>query len=95
MLDWECERPSVPKRTELLACFLDAALPLDLMWRCHSRPHASKRDYIKSEHGAVHGERRKEKPSLDGLLAAALQMPVDLPTNLGDLVGRQLSQPDE
>jgi hypothetical protein len=49
MLDWECERPSLPKRTELLACFLDVALSLDLMWRFHSRPHASKRDYIKPE----------------------------------------------
>jgi hypothetical protein len=40
-LHGECERPSLPKRTELLACFLDAALSLDLIWRCHSRPHAS------------------------------------------------------
>jgi hypothetical protein len=24
-------------------------LSLDLIWRCHSRPHASKRDYIKPE----------------------------------------------
>jgi hypothetical protein len=35
MLDWECERPFFPKRTDLLACFLDAALSFNLMWRCH------------------------------------------------------------
>jgi len=49
MLDWECERPSLPKRTELLACFLDAALSLDLMWRCHSRPPGAKRNYTVPE----------------------------------------------
>src|SRR5262249_45340954 len=43
MLDWECERPSLPKHYKLLACFLDAALSFDLLWRWHSRPRASKR----------------------------------------------------
>ena len=37
----ECERSWLPKYFELLVCFLDAALSVDLIWRCHSRPHAS------------------------------------------------------
>jgi hypothetical protein len=38
-LDGKCERPFLSKRTELLACFLDAALSLDPIRRCHARSH--------------------------------------------------------
>jgi hypothetical protein len=38
-LDGKCKRPFLSKRTELLACFLDAALSLDPIWRCHARSH--------------------------------------------------------
>jgi hypothetical protein len=37
MLDRKCERPFLAKHRELLACFLDAAISLDPIWRCHAR----------------------------------------------------------
>jgi hypothetical protein len=46
-LDGKCERPSLPKHCELLACFLDAALPLDLTWRCHSRAPLRSEDHLR------------------------------------------------